>query len=47
MKKQTKETKKIMSVIISALGKAGVKKTNTKIKRRARRLAKHAAKSVK
>jgi hypothetical protein len=47
MKKQTKESKKIMNVIMSALGKVGVKKKNNKIRRRARRLAKQAAKAVK
>jgi hypothetical protein len=44
MKKKAKKTNKILGIIMSTLGTVGIKKSNTKVKRRAKKLAKTAAK---
>ncbi|HET6245946.1 MAG TPA: hypothetical protein VFF35_15630 [Bacteroidia bacterium] len=45
MKLKSKKTKKVMAIIMTAIGSTGVKKTNSKLKRKAKKLAKQVVKS--
>ncbi|HET6245947.1 MAG: hypothetical protein H0V01_06935 [Bacteroidetes bacterium] len=45
MKKKAKNTKKVLGIIMTALGSTGVKKSNTKIKKKAKKLAKQVGKN--
>ncbi|MBA3900893.1 MAG: hypothetical protein H0X62_11910 [Bacteroidetes bacterium] len=44
MKKKAKSTKKVLGIILTALKGTGVKKSNNKVKSRAKKLAKQVVK---
>ena len=45
MKKKAQNTKKVLGIILTALESTGVKKSNNKIKRKAKKLAKQVVKN--